>query len=75
MTREELELHTKWLEVEERFIAAKLADRNSDEYRAAKAEMNDLRVYWRQIRECFPPDDGVARPAPIRATSKVMKKG
>lgn len=73
MTREELELHTKWLEVEERFIAAKLADRDSDEYRAAKAEMNDMRVYWRQIRECFAPEDGVARPAPITAKIKAQK--
>lgn len=70
MTREELELETKWLEVEERFIAAKLADRDSDEYRAAKQEMNDMRMFWRQIRECFAPDAGVARPSTIRATGK-----
>lgn len=73
MTRDELELHTKYLEVEERFIAAKLAGRDSDEYRAAKAELNEMRAYWRGIRECFPPDEGAARPAPIAAKIKAQK--
>lgn len=68
MTREELELETKWLEVEERFLKAKAAGRDSDEYRAAKQEMNDMRVYWRQIREAvFELEAGVATPAAIKA--------
>ena len=68
MTREELELHNKWAEIEERFVKAKLADRDSDEYRAAKAEMNDMRVYWRQIREAVAEQaEGVAAPEAIKA--------
>lgn len=79
MTREELELHAKWLDLKERYIAAKQADRDSDECKAAKAEMSAFRRYWREIREAFADEpgkgDAVAAPETIRASVAVNEKG
>lgn len=61
MTREELALHTEWLDLQEAFVAAKDDGRGSKKYQAAKAAMSEFRAHWRGIREYLrPPAEDVA---------------
>jgi len=76
MTDEEFEIEKQWREVRARYLAAKAAGRDTDEYREAKKAMGDLRAFWRGIRDvCTPGTEGVATPATIEATTGVNKKG
>jgi hypothetical protein len=52
--REEIALELEWLDVEERFLAAKTnRAQDPDEYREAKTAMSEMRTYWREIRQFF----------------------
>jgi hypothetical protein len=73
----ELELRNEWAKARKAFVAAK-DNRGTAEYRKAKAQMSELRTYWRQIRDAVTAESGtppVASPAPIQATAAVNKEG
>lgn len=82
ITREEIELALKDLDLREAYVKAKLEHgRDSEQCRAAKAALNEFRRPWREIRDYLKAvgelevaeGDGVAAPDTVRATAKAQK--
>jgi len=49
---DELKLRNDWAKVEAAFLdAKKKRDKDPDGYKAAKAEMHNMRAHWRGIRD------------------------
>lgn len=79
MNREELDLHTQDVELQEALAAAKQAhaDKPTDKTRAnlqdAKVAIREFRQKWRSVREAFAgtatDGDAVATPDTTRATT------
>lgn len=55
LTDEEIALAVEWRDARAAFLKAKKArDKHPDDYETAKAKVDKLRTYWRQIGEAVP---------------------